>query len=112
MADVQEYRTSRRYELFSYLPQMTPEQIRKQVLYLISKGWNPSVEHVEPHRSMERFWYMWKLPMFGEQSAEVVLAELEECRRAYPDHLVRLVGYDNYTQSQGIAFVVYRGQGS
>lgn len=112
MAEIQEFHNRRRYELFSYLPPMTPEQIRKQVLYLISQGWNASVEHVEPERSMSRYWYMWKLPMFGEQDPEVILRELDECRRAYPTHLVRLVGYDNYTQSQGIAFVVYRGAAS
>ena len=39
-----------------------------------------------------------------------VVEELEACRRTYPDHHVRLIGYDNYTQSQGTAFVVYEGR--
>ena len=38
-----------------------------------------------------------------------VLAELEACRRSYPDHHVRLLGYDAYTQTQGSCFVVYEG---
>ncbi len=37
------------------------------------------------------------------------MAELEACHRANLGHLVRLIGYDNYAQSQGIAFIVYRG---
>jgi ribulose-bisphosphate carboxylase small chain len=53
---------------------------------------------------------MWKLPMFGEQSVDTVIAELEACHRAHPDHHVRLIGYDNYSQSQGSAFVVFRGR--
>lgn len=47
--------------------------------------------------------------MFGEQSVDVVLGELEACHREYPDHHVRLISYDNYTQSQGTAFVVFKG---
>jgi hypothetical protein len=30
--------------------------------------------------------------------------------RAYPDHHVRIVGYDAYTQSQGSCFVVFEGR--
>ena len=37
-----------------------------------------------------------------------MLAEIEACRRANPGQHVRLVGYDNYAQSQGTAFYVYR----
>jgi ribulose-bisphosphate carboxylase small chain len=38
------------------------------------------------------------------------VAELEACRRSYPDHHVRLIGYDNYTQGQGSNFVVFEGR--
>jgi ribulose-bisphosphate carboxylase small chain len=54
---------------------------------------------------------MWKLPFFGEKNLDNVLNELEACRRSYPDHHVRLIGYDSYTQSQGLAFVVFEARG-
>ena len=54
---------------------------------------------------------MWKLPFFGERDLASVVAELEACQRAYPDHHIRLIGYDNYTQSQGSSFVVHEGRG-
>ena len=108
MADVQDYKQAIKYETFSYLPQLSAEDIREQIRYVIAQGWNPAVEHVEPERSFNHYWYMWKLPMFGEQNVDVVLAELENCRREHPGHHVRLIGYDNYAQSQGTAFVVYR----
>jgi ribulose-bisphosphate carboxylase small chain len=54
---------------------------------------------------------MWKLPFFGEQNLARVVEEIEACHRSYPDHHIRLLGYDNYTQSQGSAFVVYEGRG-
>ena len=49
--------------------------------------------------------------MFGERSIERILGELEACHRANPGQHVRLIGYDNYAQSQGTAFIVYRASG-
>ena len=109
MSDMLAYKpTERHSETFSYLPPMTPERMRKQVAYLIGQGWNPAIEYTEPEKSFSSFWYLWKLPFFGETSVERILAELEACHRANPGMHVRLLGYDNYAQSQGTAFVVYR----
>lgn len=106
---VQAYKAGKKYETFSYLPQMNPDQVRRQIAYCISQGWNPAVEHTEKGTTARvNFWYMWKLPLFGEQSIDTVLAEIEACHREFPDHMVRFVAYDNYAQSQGMAFVVYR----
>ncbi len=111
MPEVQPYKaTERKGETFSYLPPLTPEKISKQVQYLVSQGWNPSIEHTEPEKAFSHYWYMWKLPFFGETSVTKVLAEIEACRRANPGHHVRLVGYDNFAQSQGTAFIVYRAE--
>ena len=106
---VQAYKSSQKYETFSYLPPMTADQVNRQIAYAISRGWNPAVEHTEKGTAATiNFWYMWKLPLFGEQSVEAVLAELNACHKEFPSHLVRFVAYDNYAQSQGTSFVVYR----
>ena len=110
MADVQDYKSTPKFETFSYLPTMNADQIRRQVAYMIAQGWNPAVEHCEPENAFGHYWYMWKLPMFGEQNIDAVLAEVEACHRAHPGNYVRLLAYDNYAQSQGAAFVVYRGR--
>lgn len=109
MSDTMAYKvTERKGETFSYLPPMTPDRLRKQVAYLIGQNWNPAIEHTEPEKAMSSFWYLWKLPFFGEKSVDAILAELEACHRANPGMHVRLLGYDNYSQSQGTAFIVYR----
>ena len=109
MPEIMAYKTTeRRGETFSYLPPMTPDRLRQQITYLIAQGWNPAIEHTEPERAFSSFWYLWKLPFFGEKSVERILSELEAFHRANPGHHVRLLGYDNYTQSQGTAFIVYR----
>jgi ribulose-bisphosphate carboxylase small chain len=101
---------SRKFETFSYLPSMSAENMRKQVAYIVKKGWNPAIEHTEPEHLMDNYWYMWKLPMFGETDVERILAEAEACHKANPNNHVRLVGYDNFAQSQGTAMVIYRGK--
>ncbi|MBK6974117.1 MAG: ribulose bisphosphate carboxylase small subunit [Candidatus Methylophosphatis roskildensis] len=116
MSEMQDYHSrlsdpaSRKFETFSYLPAMSPEQIRAQVDYIVKRGWNPAIEHTEPQNAFDHFWYMWKLPLFGEADVTRILAEAEACHKANPDHHVRLVGYDNFKQSQGASMVIYRGK--
>jgi len=92
---------------FSYLPPMTPQQVRQQVEYILARGWSPAIEHTEAGRAAGSYWSMWKLPMFGERSVDRVLAEAEACHEANPGHVVRLIGYDNVRQTLGTALVVH-----
>ena len=116
MSTMQDYQSSlddpnsRKFETFSYLPEMDQTRIRKQVEYIVSKGWNPAIEHSEPENAFDHYWYMWKLPLFGETNVDTILAEAEACHKAHPDNHVRLVGYDNYAQSKGAEMVVFRGK--
>jgi ribulose-bisphosphate carboxylase small chain len=104
-----DFQTANTLETFGFLPKLSQEEIYDQIAYLISQGWTPAIEHEHPSRATNHYWTMWKLPMFGEQNLETVVNELEACRRTYPDHHIRLMGYDNYTQSQGTSFVVFEG---
>jgi len=87
MSKVQDYNSSlsdaaqsRKYETFSYLPPLSKESARAQIQYIVDKGWNPGIEHTEPENARSNYWYMWKLPMFGETNVDTILAELEACR--------------------------------
>ena len=101
---------SRKFETFSYLPAMTADQTRQQIQYIIDKGWNPSVEHTEPEHAIGSFWYMWKLPMFGETDVDLIIKELEACHAAHPGNHIRLLGLDNFAQCAGTSMVIYRGK--
>lgn len=101
---------SRMFETFSYLPTMTTEQTRQQIQYIVDKGWNPSIEHTEPEHAIGAYWYMWKLPMFGETDVDAIMKELDNCHTAHPDNHVRLLGLDNFAQCAGTSMVIYRGQ--
>ena len=105
-----DYQTLSTLETFSFLPKFSQDEIYAQINYILSNGWSPSIEHEHPSRAFEHYWTMWKLPFFGEQNLNRVVEELEACHRAYPDHHIRLTGYDSYTQSQGSCFVVFEGR--
>lgn len=117
MSDVQDYGSSlsdaeqsRKYETFSYLPPLSAESARAQIQYIVDKGWNPGIEHTEPENAISNYWYMWKLPLFGETDVDAIMAEIENCKKAHPDNHVRLLGFDNFAQSAGTAMVVSRGK--
>jgi ribulose-bisphosphate carboxylase small chain len=116
MSEMQDYQSSlsdvssRKFETFSYLPQMSSDEIRTQIQYIVDRGWNPSVEHTEPENATGSFWYMWKLPMFGESDVDAILAELDACHKAHPNNHVRLLGLDNFAQCAGTSMIVYRGE--
>jgi ribulose-bisphosphate carboxylase small chain len=116
MSEMQDYKSSladagsRKFETFSYLPEMSKDQIRKQVEYIVKKGWNPAIEHVEPEHAFDHYWYMWKLPLFGETNIDKIITEAESCHKAHPKNHVRLVGYDNLAQTKGAEMVVFRGK--
>jgi ribulose-bisphosphate carboxylase small chain len=109
--EIGNFETSNTLETFGFLPKMDQNEIQAQIAYIISNGWSPAIEHEHPSRAFDHYWTMWKLPFFGEQDISTVQTELEACHRSFPDHHVRLTGYDNYTQSQGAAFVVFEGRG-
>ncbi|MFD0856583.1 ribulose bisphosphate carboxylase small subunit [Actinomadura adrarensis] len=95
---------------FSYLPDLTDEEITAQVAYALGKGWPCSIEFTDDPHPRNSYWEMWGLPMFDLTDPAGVLYELNECRRAYPDHYVRLNAYDaSYgRQTTALSFIVQR----
>lgn len=110
MYEMGDFQTAQTLETFGFLPKLTAEEIQEQIAYILANGWAPAIEHEHPGQAGNVYWTMWKLPFFGETSLQHVLDELEACHRAYPDHHIRLLGYDSYTQTQGHSFVVFEGR--
>lgn len=104
------YHTAQTLETFGFLPKMDQSEIQAQIAYILANGWTPAIEHEHPSQATNHYWTMWKLPFFGETNMGNVVNELEACHREFPDHHVRLIGYDNYTQGQGSSFVVFEGR--
>lgn len=95
---------------FSYLPDLSDEQIRAQIQYCLDHDWAMSVEHTDDPHPRNVYWDMWGLPMFDLADAAGVLAEVNACRKAKPEHYIRVNAYNaNYgKQTVALSFIVAR----
>jgi len=114
------------FETLSYLPPLTNDQIAKQIDYIVSNGWIPALEFADAESAYvgsantirfgavaagyydNRYWSMYKLPMFGCTDASQVLAEIKNATEAFPDAYIRVAAFDNVRQVQVVAFLVHR----
>ena len=95
---------------FSYLPDLTGDEIRAQVQYAIDRGWAVAVEFTDDPHPRNVLWEMWGLPMFGIADAAAAMHEVAECRAAYPGHYIRVSAYDASLgrQTTALSFIVNR----
>ena len=97
---------------FSYLPDLTDDEIARQLRYAIGNGWALSVEFTADPRPRNNLWDMWGLPMFDHRDPAGALHEISECRTAYPDRYIRVSAYDSRhgRQTTALSFLVHRPQ--
>ena len=80
---------------FSFLPDLTDEQISRQVQYCLDKGWAVNIEFTDDPHPRNNLWEMWGLPMFDLHDAAGVMMELAECRKVYGDRYIRISAFDS-----------------
>ena len=73
--------------------------------YADSHGWTNMDYSVNAGYYDNRYWVMWKLPMYGCTNPEEVLAEIRSCTRAFPECFIRVAGFDNIKQVQCSSFL-------
>jgi ribulose-bisphosphate carboxylase small chain len=113
------------FETFSFLPPLSDDDITKQVDYIVRNGWTPCLEFANAELAYvsnencsrfnrtsgyqdNRYWSMWKLPMFGCTDGAQVIGEIQACTKAFPDAYIRLVAFDASRQVQVAGFLVHR----
>jgi len=115
------------YETLSYLPPLSDNEIARQVDYLTRNNMTPCIEFASADQSTvsnencvrfsggvtpcyydNRYWTMWKLPMFGCTDSSQVLAEIMRCKQAFPNEYIRVCGFDAQRQVQTASFLVGR----
>jgi len=118
------------FETFSFLPPMSDEEVAKQVDYIVNNGFVPCLEFAEQDQAYvasgnairlgngepgyydNRYWSMWKLPMFGCSDPSQVLGEIRACENCFPESYIRIVAFDNVRQVQCAGFLVHRPKGA
>ena len=95
---------------FSFLPDLTDEEIRAQIQYGLDRGYAWSVEYTDDPHPRNTYWEMHGLPMFDLQDAAGVLMEVDNCRKTFPAHYIRLMAFDSTRGVESIAmsFIVNR----
>ena len=95
---------------FSFLPDLTDEQIKLQVEYCISKGWSINIEWTDDPHPRNTYWELWGLPLFDIKDPAAVMYELQECRKANPTGYIKMNGFDASigTESCVMSFIVQR----
>ena len=97
---------------FSFLPDLSDEQIAAQVRYALDRGWAIALEHTDDPHPRNAYWEMWEQPLFdlGLDHVDVVLRELRACREAHTAEYVKLIAYDASLgrQTTALSFIVNR----
>ncbi len=95
---------------FSFLPDLTDEQISKQVEYCLSRGWAIGVEYTDDPHPRNTFWEMFGNPMFDLKDPKGVMIELDACRKQFPDHYIRFNAFDSTRgfETVTMSFIVNR----
>ncbi|MGO9219030.1 MAG: ribulose bisphosphate carboxylase small subunit [Streptosporangiaceae bacterium] len=95
---------------FSYLPDLSDDEIAAQIQYAIDQGWSIAVEFTDDPHPRNFLWDMWGLPMFDIADAAAGLHEVRACRDAYPERYIRVNAYDASLgrQTTALSFIVNR----
>ena len=95
---------------FSFLPDLSDAQIRAQIEYCLAKGWAVSIEYTDDPHPRNTYWEMFGNPMFDLKDAAGVLAEVQSCRKTFPDHYIKLNAFDSTHgwEALRLSFIVNR----
>ncbi len=97
---------------FSYLPDLSDGEIESQISYALENAWAIMVEYTDDPHPRNSLWEMWKQPEFdlSPDEADVAMQDVQACRRAYPNHYIKVVCYDSSLgrQTSRLSFIVNR----
>ena len=93
---------------FSFLPDLTDEQIKKQVEYCISRGWSVNIEWTDDPHPRNVYWELWGLPLFDIKDPAAVMFELAECRKANTTGYIKMNAFDASIGTESCVSVIHR----
>jgi ribulose-bisphosphate carboxylase small chain len=97
---------------FSFLPDLTDDQVEAQIRYALRNGWSISVEFTDDPHPRGTYWEMWGQPLFDlePEQADVAMREVRACRETHRDCYVKLLAYDPSPcrQTTALSFIVNR----
>ena len=95
---------------FSYLPDLTDEQISKQIEYALKNSFAVGIEYTDDPHPRNTYWEMFGNPMFDIKDPAGILMEINSCRKTFPSHYIRVTAFDSTrgVESPRMSFIVNR----
>ncbi len=95
---------------FSYLPDLTDEQITKQIEYALKHNYAVGIEYTDDPHPRNTYWEMFGNPMFDLKDPAGIVLEVNACRKTFPSHYVRVTAFDSTqgVESVRMSFIVNR----
>jgi ribulose-bisphosphate carboxylase small chain len=95
---------------FSFLPELTDNEIRAQIEYALGQGWAIGVEYTDDPHPRNFYWEMWGNPMFDLRDAAGAMNEVIDCRKAHPQTYIRVNAFDSARgfETTRLSFIVNR----
>ena len=95
---------------FSFLPDLTDEEITRQLQYALDRGWAVAVEFTDDPHPRNTYWTMWGNPLFDLRDAKGVMMEVDACRKAHPGQYVKVLAFDSSEgfETVRMSFIVNR----
>ena len=95
---------------FSFLPDLNDDQISAQIEYCLGNNWAIGLEYTDDPHPRNTYWEMWGNPMFDLRDAAGVMMELKACRKAFPNHYIRINAFDSTRgfETVRMSFIVNR----
>ena len=95
---------------FSFLPDLTDAQIGSQIEYALKHNYAVGIEYTDDPHPRNTYWEMFGNPMFDLKDPAGILMEINNCRRTFPQHYVRVTAFDSTqgVESPRMSFIVNR----
>jgi len=95
---------------FSFLPDLTDEQITAQIKYALKNNWAVSVEYTDDPHPRNTYWEMFGMPMFDLKDPAGILMEINNCRKTFPNHYIRVTAFNSErgVESPAMSYLVNR----
>ena len=95
---------------FSFLPDLSDDEICAQIDYAIEQGWAIGIEYTDDPHPRNCFWEMWGNPLFDLRDSAHAMREVRACCELHRPGYVRVNAFDSTRgfETTRLSFIVNR----
>lgn len=95
---------------FSFLPPLTDAQISAQIKYALKNNWAVGIEYTDDPHPRNTYWEMFGNPMFDLKDPAGILLEINNCRKTFPNHYIRVTAFNSVRgfETPAMSYIVNR----